>query len=480
MMSLRNRMVLVYALFISGSVLGLGLIINHFAEHLFSAFVSDNIESESGNIVNAMQELYDPDIGGFDLMTLEAMGMYFVHKGYIVSVEDMEGGVVWDARSCDMQECASVINEIATRMEQDFRLDGAFQKNHYLLEYQGSGVGWVNIETYGPFFYSEGESGFLRTLNRFLLGAGIVFTLLSMVVSAVLSTALSRPILKAADAAKQIAGGKLSARIADRYAVRELHELSRSVNELADALEKGERWQKRMTADIAHELRTPLTCLQGNMEAMLDGVWEPTAERLASCYEEIKRLTNLVEDLGQLSILERESLILHRTRFDLAKLLSAAAERFLPAAREKGIAIRLDLAAAPLPLYADYDRLMQVFINLLSNAVKYTDQGSVTVRAAPEPPPADEAAAGAAPSPPGVPQYRVTLSDTGIGIPPEALPRIFDRFYRSDQSRSRGSGGAGIGLSIAAAIITAHGGRISAAANESAGKAAGSTFTVLL
>jgi signal transduction histidine kinase len=447
--SLKNRLILIYGLLISLSILCLSILINRFAGTIFERFIRDNIKAQSGEIVRSVADQYDPAVESFDLITLQAMGMYFVHQGYIISITDQEEGIVWDARACDMRECSMVIEEISQRMG-EYRLDGGFQNDRYPLYAGDRPVGQISIETYGPFFYSEAESGFLQTLNRFLFTAGVVFTLISVIISIILAAAISRPILAAARAARHIAGGNLSTRIPDNYRTRELRELSLAVNELAEELEKGERRQKRLTGDIAHELRTPLTCLQGNIEAMIDGIWKPTAERLGSCHEEIVRLTKLVEDLNSLSVLEQENLVLKKTDFDLAKLLAAAAEQFGPAAREKGIEIRTELL--PAPVRADYDRLMQVFINLLSNGVKYTDRGRITLRLS-----APEKTAEAA----GY-RYKITLSDTGIGIPEEDLPHIFERFYRSDKSRNRGSGGAGIGLSIAAAIVSAHGGRISA------------------
>jgi signal transduction histidine kinase len=246
--------------------------------------------------------------------------------------------------------------------------------------------------------------------------------------------------------------------VPDSGGTQEIRELSRSVNDLAAALENGERWQKRLTADVAHELRTPLTCLQGNMEAMIDGVWEPSADRLSSCYEEIVRLNRLVEDLNQLSILEQKNLILHRTEFDVTKLINAAAERFRPVAQEKGIAINVTNTGM-LMVLGDYDRLTQVFINLISNAVKYTDRGGVTVTVA------------------ETQEYcEVQVADTGIGMEADELTHVFERFYRSDKSRSRNTGGAGIGLSIVQTIVDAHGGRVGVESEP--GK--GSVFMVLL
>jgi signal transduction histidine kinase len=446
--SLRNYIALIYTLFICFAIFILSIVIHFFAGKIFSEYIRDNIKAQNEEIVRSFTEQYDPAAGRFDIHGMDAMGMHFLHQGYLISLEDTGGKVMWDARASNMQQCSMVINEIAGRMEREYQISGAFEINRQPLVYRGDAIGQINIETYGPFFYSENESGFLNTLNRSLFVTGVVFLSLSVAVSIFLATALARPILRAADAARHIAGGNLAVRVPEKHAPRELYELSRSINELAEALEQGERRQKRLTSDIAHELRTPLTTLQGNIEAMIDGVWEPTAERLTSCHEEIIRLHKLVEDLNLLSILEKENLVLHKTDFDLAKLIASVTGQFLPLAREKGIALSARSAASPL--YADYDRLMQVFINLLSNAVKYTDRGAVTV----EVKPLEEA---------GRRCYAITVADTGIGIGEEDLPHIFQRFYRSDKSRNRGSGGAGIGLSIAAAIAAAHGGRIEAA-----------------
>ncbi|GHV90340.1 sensor histidine kinase [Spirochaetia bacterium] len=488
MISLKNQLVLTYALFICLAVLTLGVLINIIGSRLFSGYARSNIRVRSEEIVNSVMDHYDPFTKSFDVGVLEAMGMFFVHQGYIVSIEDTKGNIIWDARSCDMQECVSVLNRIAERMEGGHRLSGGIQNQIYPLNYMETPVGQISIDTYGPFFYSESESHFLTTLNQFLLAAGIFFTVISVFISIFLASVLAMPILSAASAARAIAGGRFSVRIPDRYGIRELHELSRSVNDLAAELENGERWQKRLTSDIAHELRTPLTTLQGNVEAMIDGVWEPTPERLGSCHEEIIRLGKLVEDLNTLSILERENLVLQKKDFDLAILLEHAAEQFRQAAAEKGIVIKtefFDSAGEVLtgtagdlpvkaPIYADYDRLMQVLINLLSNAVKYTDQGSITIKLSPVAGANGKGENGEPEIHATGPAWELTVKDTGIGIPAEELPHIFERFYRSDKSRNRSSGGAGIGLTIAAAIVAAHGGSITVSSDQ------GSTFRVLL
>jgi signal transduction histidine kinase len=471
--SLQNRLALTYALFTGFALAVLALVINVSTGLIFTALVKGNIAEETGEIIRAMGDLYNPMSRNFDAAAIEAIGMHFVHEGYIITVEDERGGLIWDARTCDMRECMTVINEITERMKGQFGMSGAMRKERRPVSYAGRTVGAVTIETYGPYFYSETEGRFLASINRLLIIAAVVLTTASFMISMILSRAIARPVNKSAEAARRIAqahsgsaGGKaLVIRIDDSYRTKELAELARSINSLAAELEEAERRQKQLASDIAHELRTPLACLQGDIEAMIDGVYQPDREHLESCHEEIIRLAALVNDLQTLTSLEWENLALNKTEFDLADLLRITAEQFKAAAFEKGIEIHLRLVESPV--VADYDRLKQVFINLLSNAIKYTDTGAVTV--------AVEKAAD-----PGA-AWEVSIADTGIGIPESDLPHVFERFYRADKSRSRNTGGTGVGLAIAAAIVHAHGGTLAA---ESFGTGAsggrGSVFKVAM
>jgi signal transduction histidine kinase len=168
-----------------------------------------------------------------------------------------------------------------------------------------------------------------------------------------------------------------------------------------------------------------------------------------------------VEDINLLTSLEWKNIVLEKSEFDIAKLLYPLSDQFLPVVREKGIALIPDIESCRVT--ADYNRMKQVFINLLSNAAKYTNAGTITLRSRP-----------LSPGPAG--SCEVTLADTGIGIDAADLPRIFERFYRSDKSRNRQTGGAGIGLAIAAAIVEAHGGTITA----ESGNGGGSVFRVVI
>ncbi|MDR2783248.1 MAG: ATP-binding protein [Treponema sp.] len=465
MISLTRRLTLTYVLFISLALVVLTFMVNQITRQIFTGLIKQNIAEKNNDIVRVISEQYNPNSDSFDSAAIEAIGMYFIHEGYILTISDERGDCIWDARSHNMRECMEVVESIAARMEGEFRVSGSFQRQQYPIRRAGQLVGNLSVETYGPFFYSETETLFLSSVNRLFLIAGLAFVLLSVIISMLLSRAIAHPILKAEEAARQIAAAhssgngnrqNLKIRLSDRYKTKELAGLSRSINELARELEEGDRRQKQLVSDIAHELRTPLTYLQGSIEAILDGVWVMDRKHLASCHEEIMRIIRLVQDINTLTNLEWEHINLDKTEFDLAELLRITAEQFKAAAYKKGVAITLNLI--PSPIKADYDRLKQVFINLLSNAIQYTDQGSVAITIEPS-----------------SKSRRISITDTGSGIAPEDLPRIFERMYRADKSRSRSTGGAGIGLAIAAAIISAHGGTISAESG-----AGGSVFRVFL
>jgi signal transduction histidine kinase len=481
MISLQNRLILTWGLFISLALGALAVVINLCTGVIFNALVRENIAEKSAEIARTIAGSYNPLIRSFDALSVETVGMYFVHEGYILSVEDEQGETVWSARSCDMGRCVEVINGITERMEGSFNVNGAMETKRYPLSFAGREIGTVTIETYGPFFYSETESHFLFSINQFLLAAAGVLILFSSALSVPLARAIARPVNRAARAARLIArlhgseapswkagaGGAFSvfdSKMAESGTkTRELAELAEAIGDLARELDEGERRQKQLTADIAHELRSPLTCLQGTVEAMIDGVYSPDPERLESCREEIIRLSKLVEDLHTLASLEwGESL--EKTEFDLARLVLAVSDQFASAVREKGLYLRTPFSENA-PVHADWDRLKQVFINLLSNALKFTERGGITITVK------IFSEAGIC----------VCFSDTGGGIPEEDLPRIFERFYRSDKSRSRSTGGSGIGLAIAAAIVHAHGGTLGAEnLKDASGAVSGASFRVIL
>lgn len=339
MIRLRTRLVLTYAACLCIVVGLLSFVIHQYSERLFVSSVEQNIQMQSSDIVDSVGMQFDPQTNTFNQAGLMAIGMDFARQGYIISIEDTNGSMVWDARQCDMKLCTNMRQQILDRMA-EHKLDGEVQVVRYSLEVDGVLQGYVNIETVGPFFYSETESQFIQSLNKKLQIAGVALFALTLGISVLVAATISKPVRNASETAKKIAEGDFTARMDSHYRTTELNELTQSINDLAAALENGQKWQKRLTSNLAHELRTPLTTLQGNMEAMIDGVWEPTPQRLLSCHEEITRLSKLVEDLSEVSILEQENLLLNKTEFDIAKLCGEVVAQLTQLAAAKQVEIK--------------------------------------------------------------------------------------------------------------------------------------------
>ncbi|ELP71185.1 sensor histidine kinase [Streptomyces turgidiscabies] len=283
-------------------------------------------------------------------------------------------------------------------------------------------------------------------------------TLAVVAVALLLSRAVLRPVRAMTVAAKGLGEGDLGRRV-PVSGRDEIAQLGGAFNRMADSIQAGEERQRRLTGDIAHELRTPLANLRGYLEALRDGVVEPTPELLDSLHREALLQQRIVDDLQDLALAEAGALTYHPTDVDLRDLLEAGRRAHLAQAEAAGVALVLE-ASAPVRVTADNDRLRQVVGNLVGNALRATPEGgSVTLAVIPR----GELAV-------------VEVRDTGKGIAPEDLPHLFDRFWRADVSRGRATGGSGLGLSIARQIVTDHRGTI----EVRSAVGAGTTFTIVL
>lgn len=290
-----------------------------------------------------------------------------------------------------------------------------------------------------------------------LVAAGLVAAL-AIAGSVLISRRVLRPIRALTGASHRLAAGDLTGRVpvAGRD---ELAALARSFNQMADSLQRGEERQRRLVADVAHELRTPLANLRGYLEALKDGVVTPDPELFTSLHEEAVLQQRIVDDLQDLALAEAGSMVYHRSRTDLGELLETCRTTHQAVAEAAGVRLAAS-TSGPVYVDADPDRLRQVLGNLVSNAIRATpDGGAVTLSGS-----RDGARA------------VVTVADTGIGIAPEHLPHVFDRFWRADAARGRTTGGSGLGLAIARQIVTDHEGTI----EVSSERGAGTTFTIRL
>lgn len=432
---------------------------NILINHQFEKYIEAQQKTFSDNLAQNLKYQYDTTTKTWNVDYIHGVGMYALNDGYIVKLSDASGKMIWDAENHDIKQCHQLMQAISQRMkEQRPQMQGDFIKHNYTLRNGSSVIGHVTISYYSPYYLNENAFQFLDALNKILLVIGILSILGAAVAALILARRLSTPITNTIDATRAISEGNYQIRVNEKTQTAELAELEQSINQMANALDKQESLRKQLTTDIAHELRTPLANVAAQLEMCLDGVWEPTPERLQSSYDEIGRITTLVDGLQRLSQAENNHLALERAPFDMFALARAVVGDFESELATHKVACVVE--GEPSIITADRNRIHQVLINLISNALKYSEPGGKITLSVID----------------SQKNCTVKVADTGIGMEPEDLPLIFERFYRTDKSRSRATGGAGIGLTIVASIIAAHGGTIDV--ESEIGK--GTTFTIIL
>lgn len=283
---------------------------------------------------------------------------------------------------------------------------------------------------------------YLRDINNVTIGISLIMIIVVISISIFLSQQISKPIIVVSKMTDSIKKGGYDQTLEYESSIVEIDNLINSINDLSKELYNMENMRKRLTSDISHELRTPLTSIQTHLEAMIDGIWEPSEERLNSVNEEVIRLSHLVNQLKNLAKFDSEENKLDISEVDLKQLVKNIIYNNESYALEKNININSNLEE--IRAFIDKEKISQVIINLLSNAIRYSNNnGEIFIKL-----------------------YKfedlikISVKDNGIGIPKESLEYIFERFYRVDKSRCRNTGGTGVGLTICKSIIDLHGGNI--------------------
>jgi two-component system sensor histidine kinase BaeS len=287
------------------------------------------------------------------------------------------------------------------------------------------------------------------------LGAAAVASLFGLLAAG----RLVRPLTRLEQAAADVAHGDLGRRsgLADRS--DEFGQLGRTFDSMASQLQSADETRRRFLQDAAHELKTPLAVIDATSSAIMDGVYTPERRHLETIRDQSRILARIVDDLRTISLAEGGHLPLERRPLDARGILDSVAAGFEARAASASIRLAVD-GPKGLIVEADPDRLRQVIGALVDNALRHTpENGSVQISARPIPAPGSAAASRAGTAHPVV---RIAVEDTGEGIPADALPRIFERFYQADPSRTRGTGTSGLGLSIVRALAEAHGWRVGA------------------
>jgi signal transduction histidine kinase len=271
----------------------------------------------------------------------------------------------------------------------------------------------------------------------------VLFILVGLSVVGSVFRGIAMPFGDLVEASSRVADGDYSVRVHER-GPREVRSLARAFNSMTARLQTSDQTRRAMLTDVTHELRTPLTVIQGNLEGLLDGVYPRDDTHLQPILDETRVLSRLIDDLRLLALTETGALQLQKESLDLATLINETIASFQSQADAAGIVLNADIASNVPMLHLDPARIRQVLENLIANALRYTSRGGkISVQCVVEDVQSKSVV--------------VSVSDTGGGIAPEELPHIFDRFYKSRDSR-----GTGLGLAIAKNLITAHGGEISA------------------
>ena len=287
---------------------------------------------------------------------------------------------------------------------------------------------------------------FIKDIRNMIIGISLLMIIVVISISIFISQKISKPIIVVSKMTDSLKRGGYDQTLEYESSIVEIDNLVNSINDLSKELYNMEKLRKRLTSDISHELRTPLTSIQTHLEAMIDGIWEPTEERLISVNEEVIRISHWVDELKNLAKYDSDKNKLNISEVDLEQLIKNIIYNNESFALEKNIKIEYNLEK--IKAHIDKKKISQVIVNLIWNAIRYTNcncerLGKIIIRLYKE-----------------ENLIKISVKDNGIGIPKKSLDYIFERFYRVDKSRCRNTGGTGVGLTICKSIIDLHNGNI--------------------
>ena len=433
----------------------LNLLESHFAD-----YVRERQESELEEYSTDLENLYQQN-GTWEenSQAIQRVGRNALQQSVIVRIFDEDGQLLWSPSASEEEDAKNKVQDHLLHMEQ---MVGGMESDYVQSRsplYDGTEeIGMMEIQSVGPYAYTEHDALFISDMESKLVFVAFISLLIPLFFALVVSKKLSSPIVTINDFTQKIAKGRYSSLSLEETGIREIDDLLVSVNDLSLQLQYQQKIRNRLSSDIAHEIRTPLTTLKGNIEAMIDGVWEISEERLYRCYEEISRITRLIGEIDRINELESQESQLQKNTFDLTELAQQIVDNFQPMLVENKL--NCSVSGDRVFISADRDKIHQVLTNLLANAIKFTPSGGrIDLYVSQSK---------------GTTSFRII--DNGQGIPPEEVGQIFERFYMAEPSRNSKLGGQGIGLSIVKGIVNAHQGTISV--DSIYGK--GTTFTINL
>ena len=423
----------------------------------FGDYIMIKNQNTVQNILMELSEQYSDN--EWNYKNIEKITYNSLDKGIIVALYDKEDKEIMNIEKNSKDKCNRIMNFIKSSMEGKYgSTTSQFEPVYYPLIKSGEKIGEVRVKFYGPIFYMQNELVFLDIVNKIILGIGVLLILASTIMGFIISRSITRPINKLMTKAKYISKGEYDKKIEINTDILEINDLINSINNLSQSIKEQENIRKRLTGDISHELKTPLTNIQSHLEAMIDGIWEPTEERLLSVKEEAERLSSLVSDMQKLNKYDESSIKLKKDNVNISDIICFVIFQFSNLAKSKNI--KIEYEKKNINLYCDKDKITQALVNIISNAIRYSNEGSTIFI---EEKLKDN-------------KVIISIEDQGIGISEEDLKYVFERFYRADKSRTRATGGTGIGLTIVKSIVSSHGGEVKLESKLGEG----SKFTIIL
>jgi len=438
MYSIRKKLSIILVASSIISILLTSLFVNLTINNTFNKYLADNQKKRDIRIVEYFQEVYNRDGKWSKNSGVEMMHEAYM-SNYCLTLLDSSKKQVWGMNPNDISEKVHL-----TKL--NIKNNGVYSSKYHEIKSGKNIVGYVVIGQYSSVLLSNDDINFKTSVNVSIAISVIVTLLITILISLYISKQFSIPIKAVSDMSVDLSKGNFNSRSNSTSNITEIESLLTSINILGEKLEQHDLLRKKLVSDISHEIRTPLNILQNNLEAMIDGVFPVTTERLISLNDEIIRFGKLLNNLNTLKKFESEEIPLICEYIDINEVIYSVCEDFSSVLQDKNIMLNYKVNnKVDYIILGDKDKLKQVFINLISNAVKFNKKdGYIDV---------------------SISKSNATIiinvKDNGIGIKKEDLPFIFERLYRGDKSRHEIEGN-GIGLTVVKKILLIHSASIEA------------------
>lgn len=432
MQSIRKRLSILFVVSSISAIILIILFVNMTINNKFNKYMIDIQNKRDERIVSYFEEVYKRDKRWTENSGVELMHEAYM-SNYCLTLRDTDGNVVWGMDPADIKDNSHLNN-------MNIEDKGVYVTKNFNIVVDGEVVGNVELGQYSSILLTEEDLEFKTSINKSIILSGIGTVFIVIIISLYISKQLSIPIKKVASISKRLSRGDFDAKSDMKSDIEEIEDLRESINILGEKLKNQDMLRKRLVSDISHEIRTPLNVLQNNLEAMIDGIFPVSNERLSSLNDEVIRFGKLLNNLDVLKEFEDESINIELEEILLDEFIIELANDFYLEAKSKNIEFSYSIDKDSIYIIlGDRDKLRQVFINLISNAIKFTESNGIV----------------------SINLYKennkiiVEVVDTGVGIKEEDLPFIFERLYRGDKSRQKIEGN-GIGLTIVKKVLSLH------------------------